>query len=409
MSAAPVEDPLFGTGFHTMSLGDDSGTWVVSEDPVVGSSPGSNLLALGTMDPVPTLSGVGADMLVVVAWVQNPTADAEPTPGAVALYVMGPEGWEVLASISDTIVLDYLKTTSDYMAWEPAGAVTYARTTVKSLEWSTSAHFVADVWVADFPAHSDEFLAEIECDLAAALECVLLSDDGVLRLGDDSEAVLALEQKLQSIGYFGADPDTLYDATTVDWVKRFQRDYRLSVDGKAGPQTQGLVEDVAAGTSNIVMAYAEGVGSVAFGTPVESALPALVAELGTFDYSVGWEMGACGPTPPYGGWEWYKVTWGGFTAWFTEKSGSRQFDGWEVTDLDDVPTNLYFVGGLSPSSTWGYLKSLGAVYDDGYGWWDLTAFDYRLGGLVAPYGNPPANSTQVLGWGVGTAGILYDC
>ena len=74
-----------------------------------------------------------------------------------------------------------------------------------------------------------------------------------------------------------------------------------------------------------------------------------------------------------------------------------------------MPSNLYFVGGVAPGWSWGQMKALGAVYDDGYGWWNLVAFDYRLGGLVGPYGNPPPNATKIEGWGVGTAGILYDC
>jgi peptidoglycan hydrolase-like protein with peptidoglycan-binding domain len=411
LATMPVEDPLFGSGFHAMSLPDASGTIAVSTEPLVGGVADTNLLSLGTMDPYPVMSGVTADMLVVVAWVQNPSEDVLPDPSGVVLYGPSDQGWEALAAITDTIVLDYLKTTTDYAAWEPAEGVPYARTTVKSLDWTGSAHFVADVQVLDFPGNTTEFTAEIECTLAATLDCVLLSDDGVLRPGDEGDAVQQLESKLASIGYFpGGVPDAIYDSATADAVRVFQRDYRLGIDGKVGPQTAGLLDDIVAGTSNIVMAYQEGVEGVAFGTLVETALPALIAELGPPDYTLGWEMGPCGPTPPYGGWEWYKVTWGGFTAWFTEHDGPRQFDGWEVTDLSDVPSNLYFVGGIAPGWTWSKLAALGATYDEFYGWWYLNSLEYRQGTfVVSPPGNPPPNSAQILGWGVGTASVLYDC
>jgi hypothetical protein len=142
---------------------------------------------------------------------------------------------------------------------------------------------------------------------------------------------------------------------------------------------------------------------------VATALPALIESLGTPDYTLGWEMGACGPTPPYGGWQWYKVTWGGFTAWFTEKSGARRFDGWEVTDLADVPTNLYFAGGIAPSWTWSNFDAMGAVFDPFYGWWSHGSLGYGLGEFVNPPSNPPAAGAKVRGWGTGTAAILYDC
>jgi hypothetical protein len=409
--ALPVQDPLFDTGvFHSMSFTDEFGSVAVSNEPLVGGVAGANLLGLGTMDPYPVMTGVTADMLVVVAWVQNPTEDVLPDPSAVVLYGPSDEGWEVLAAITDTIVLGYLATTTDYAAWLPDSGTPYARTTVQSLDWTGSAHFVAAVQVLDHPGNTTEFLAQIECTLAEALNCVMLSDDGVLRPGDEGEAVEDLESKLSSIGYFPGVPDSTYDSDTESAVRVFQRDYRLGVDGKVGPATGGLLDDIVAGTSSIVMAYQEGVGGVPFGALVESALPALIDLLGTPDYTLGWEMGPCGPTPPYGGWEWYKVTWGGFTAWFTERDGPRQFDGWEVTDLSDVPSNLYFVGGVAPGWTWSKLAALGATYDEFYGWWYLGSLEYRQGTFVVPPpGNPPPNSAQIRGWGVGTAAILYDC
>jgi hypothetical protein len=185
---APVEDPLYGSGYHSMTL-DESGTIATSIDPIVGDTAGANLLGLGTMNPYPTMVGVDPGMIVVVAWVESPTDDVQPTPGAVVLYREAAQGWEALAAITDPIVLGFLETTTDFAAWKPATGIPYARTTVKALDWDGSAHFVADVQVLDFPANANELLAEIECTLNGALECVLLSDDGVLRPGDEGQAV----------------------------------------------------------------------------------------------------------------------------------------------------------------------------------------------------------------------------
>lgn len=235
------------------------------------------------------------------------------------------------------------------------------------------------------------------------------ADDGVLRPGDVEDAVLVLELLLQSIGYFPLTPDTTYDGDTESWVRRFQRDYRLTVDGKVGPQTRALIEGIASGTSDAVLAYGEGVGGVSFGSTVESALPQLVALLGTPDYSLGWEMGPCGSTPPYGGWEWYKVTWGGFTAWFTERDGPRLFDGWEITDLNTIPSNLYIAGGFGPATTWSDVAAQGGTYDPFYGWWSAFDLGYGLGDFDGVPSDPPAGAAQVKGFGVGSAAVLYDC
>jgi hypothetical protein len=268
---------------------------------------------------------------------------------------------------------------------------------------------VADVVVLDFPGNTLEFRAEVECTLGAALDCTLLSDDGVLRSGDEGAAVEALDRDLSSIGYPTGAPDGVYDINTELAVLLFQRDYRLTVDGKAGPQTLALIADIVEALSNIVMAYQEGIGGVSFGTTPEAALPELIAHLGTPDYTVGWQMGPCGPTPPDGGWQWYKVTWGGFTAIFTERSGSRQLDGWEVTDLSTVPSNLYFMGGIQPSWTWSDFAAMGATYDSGYQWWSHYDLGYGLGTFVNPPSNPPAPGATILGFGSGTGAILYDC
>jgi hypothetical protein len=398
---APVEDPLYGSGYHSMTL-DESGTIATSIDPIVGDTAGANLLGLGTMNPYPTMVGVDPGMIVVVAWVESPTDDVQPTPGAVVLYREAAQGWEALAAITDPIVLGFLETTTDFAAWKPATGIPYARTTVKALDWDGSAHFVADVQVLDFPANANEFLAEIECTLNGALECVLLSDDGVLRPGDEGQAVEDLQLALIEMGYLSPPPDGKYGPATETAVRTLQRDFRVTRDGRVGEQTQALIDDILAGT--IVLASKDGIGPVEFGTAAETAVPALNALLGSPDYTIGWQVGPCGT------WEWYKVTWGGITAIFTEQEGPRRFDGWEVTDLAAVPPGIYFAGGIAPSWTWSNFDAMGAGYDSGYQWWYHTGLGYGLGTFVIqPPSDPPAANAKVQGFGTGTGAILYDC
>jgi hypothetical protein len=398
---AGVADPFFDSGYHPMQWAGDAHEFLESVDTL----PGGGRLGLGPVALAGT-TGLEPDQRLVAVWVEGSVDDF-----AVALYRLGPAGWAPVAVFLNTATLGFLETTTDYLAKQPAGpAILHVFPSAFSWDGST-ARLIAGVEVYDdLEATNVVYTGEVDCAITPeGGGCILLSDDGVLRPGDESDAVQLFEEDLAAIGYFPYTPDTIYDATTDEQVRIFQRDYRLTIDGKAGPQTIALADDILSGVSDIVMAHPEGVQGVSFASLVEDALPALIELLGPPDYTLGWEMGACGPTPPYGGWEWYKVTWGGFTAWFTEKSGNRAFDGWEVTDLSDVPADLYFVGGIAPGWNLGQVKALGGSYDEFYGWWYLGSLDYRQGTLVGPYGNPPANSTKLLGWGVGTAGVLYDC
>lgn len=58
-----------------------------------------------------------------------------------------------------------------------------------------------------------------------------------LERGVESEAVYWLQCKLTELGYYAGSITGGYYAGTVEAVKAFQRDYGLSVDGKAGKQT----------------------------------------------------------------------------------------------------------------------------------------------------------------------------
>ncbi len=62
--------------------------------------------------------------------------------------------------------------------------------------------------------------------------------DGTLELGEDGDAVLALQQRLNDLGYWLGQPDGNYGQLTRQAVMAFQKYEGLSRDGVAGPTTQ---------------------------------------------------------------------------------------------------------------------------------------------------------------------------
>ncbi|HET6954748.1 MAG TPA: L,D-transpeptidase family protein [Acidimicrobiales bacterium] len=62
--------------------------------------------------------------------------------------------------------------------------------------------------------------------------------DGTLRLDEEGEAVLALQQRLVDLGYWMGEPDGHYGQLTRQAVMAFQTVEGLSRDGIAGPGTQ---------------------------------------------------------------------------------------------------------------------------------------------------------------------------
>jgi hypothetical protein len=397
--ADPVDDPLLGTGYHAMEYGDEAHSYVVSKDTGVTNDGGR--LVLAPFDPAPATTGIAADQMLLEAWI-------EPFPGGVApraivLYGLGVGGWNPYVTIDAAAILAYLETTTDYTVRAPGGPAD-VRTIPTSFDWTGSAHFIAGVAVFSYPDEADPaYEGQIECTFTGTLECATLSDDGVLRPGDEGEAVEALQGALAELGYFIGAVAGTYDDDTTDAVRLFQRDYRLSVDGRAGPQTLGLIEDVAAGTSDIVLASQDGVGEVAFGTPADTARPALNAIFGTPDSTTGWFASPCS------GADWFEATWGGFTAIFTDRNGSRQFDGWEVNDLSDLPSWLYFAGGIRPSWRWSDFAAMGAEFEPTYGaFWYQHDLGYNNGRFVNPPSDPPAAGARIRSFGTGT-GAFVSC
>jgi hypothetical protein len=406
MPGVPVEDSVFYTGFHTMSY-DESGFSLVSDDLLGLEGYPDARLGIGLLDPSLPTTGIASDQKLVVVYATGTGGDTgvAPTDAAIVLYTLGEDGWHAYATIADSAVLEFLKTTTDYQAKEPdVGGV--AKTLLTSFDWGAgSAHFTADVLVYDAEDLVTTFFeGSIECTLAGALDCILTSDDGVLRPGDEGDAVQQMQEDLGTLGYYEGPADGVYDDDTESWVRLFQRDYRLGVDGKAGPNTLTLLADLISGDKKIVMASKDGIGDVAIGTAVATALPALIDLLGSPDYTMGWYTGPCD------GHQWYEVTWDGFRAIFTDRNGSKQFDGWAVDDFSNLPSWLYFVGGLRPSWTWSNFQAAGATWgaDYGYAIWRILDLGYNNGRFVVDPANPPQPNAKIKGFGTGTGGFS-DC
>jgi hypothetical protein len=186
-------------------------------------------------------------------------------------------------------------------------------------------------------------------------------------------------------------------------VRNFQRDYRLSRDDRRAADVN-LLHGVASGDSNIVMASATGIGPVPMDRPYQQAMDQLEATFGTPDYSSGWYAGGCDAQ------QWFKMQWGGFTAVLSDHGGAARLTGWYVSNLNDLPSWLYFVGGIRPGWTWANLQGIGAGFESNYfGLWYHEAFEYSLG-MFNPHpvlGSQPANNAAVASFGVGTGG--YAC
>jgi len=65
--------------------------------------------------------------------------------------------------------------------------------------------------------------------------------DNLLQLGSSSDKVLALQQRLTSLGYRPGSPDGLFGAATASAVLAYQKHEGLPRDGIAGPVVQGDV------------------------------------------------------------------------------------------------------------------------------------------------------------------------
>lgn len=390
-----LEDPLLGTGFHEMEW---EGSFARSVESIDGSSGDVNRLAVAPLVPAPRVEGLPAGALLLEVWIEAYDGDVEPR--GVAVFVLGEDGWEARGTVTAADVFAFVETTTDYEARRISGP---AELEFDVTSWGEPEHgFRADVRVLE--GASVGYEGEVECLIGnIALDCVLLSDDGVLRPGDEGEAVEALQEDLATLGYFTDDIDGTYSAATRVAVRALQQDHRLTRDGIAGPNTLTMIEGLIDGTLDIVMAGPSGVGDILFGTESGQAYADLIVIFDAPTSTDDWHVDACD------GHDWFRAHWDGFTAIFTDRDGSRQFDGWHVSDISDVPDWLYFEYGLRPTTTWTYLQSIGAEWEPAYGGvWYQNEIGYNNGRFVAPVSDPPAGDARLLSFGTGT-GAFVSC
>jgi hypothetical protein len=403
LATAPVEDPLYGSGYHQMGWGSEEDLLLLSDGPIISTGDpqlGGDRLAIEGFESPPAVGGLASDQVLVSARVFLPSG-AE-SPSALVVYGPGSEGFEAVTVIhSDSFEAALLETT-DYAAVAPGGPVEM---------WYTPTEFdaagrtlVTGIRVAERSDPGEAvYEGEIACDFGGDdLVCETLSDDGVLRPGDEGEAVEALQGDLAAAGYFEREADGKYGPQTAAAVRRFQRDYLLGVDGKAGPNTLDMLAAVVGGTTDLVVASADGVGPVAFGTGSDSAYAALQDVFGPPDSTTGWYVDGCD------GHDWFKARWEGFSAVFTDRDGTRQFDGWEVGDLGDLPAHLLITGGIHAGTTWSYLDgTLGADFFDDYlgERWRIPDLGLTNGRFAGPVSDPPAGDSAIASFGTGTGGF----
>ncbi len=108
-----------------------------------------------------------------------------------------------------------------------------------------------------------------------------------LQEGDESSAVKTLQQKLKTLGYYTGSVDGKYGSGTTDAVRDFQRANNLTVDGKAGATTQGLLYS---GNAKSATSYST-LREYDEGTAVKT-LQSTLASLGYYDGSIDGIYGA---------------------------------------------------------------------------------------------------------------------
>jgi hypothetical protein len=393
------EDPFFGSGFHEMRWMDEQNI-LISTTSIGGGDDTSDFLAVASLVPPPETTGVAASgQLLVEAYVDTYSGDIIPV--AVVLYTLEDEGWVASVVIGTEQMEAALLGTTDYAAIAPGGPVSI-RTMVSTFDW-VARTFAAGVSVFDY--FNDSALVyegEVECTIDP-FECTTLSDDGILRSGDEGEAVEALQQTLIDLGYLGGPVDGRYGPGTSSAVSAFQRDFWLDVDGRAGPQTLGLLDEMAAGTSPLVLIRNGAVGSTPFGAPAEGAYAELFSIFGVPDDNTGWFVDACD------GNDWLKATWAGFTAIFTDRDGFRALDGWAIEDLSNLPEQIRVQGGMRSTWTWDDFEAAGAEFDPFYGgFFYMPDYEYNNGRFVDQPGDAPEPGAAVQGFGAGT-GAFVSC
>jgi peptidoglycan hydrolase-like protein with peptidoglycan-binding domain len=179
---------------------------------------------------------------------------------------------------SDYLVTDKRPEVRDYVTGKP-GASLHAAELAMSLEWASfgdpdkggASHYgganSASISVRDCGEALARMRADYQADLAkglspdAAFRDVTIGDaplrtqsvgregtgSGMLVVGDHGAQVTTLQTEMQRLGYTDAGGHLLrvdgdFGRNTQHAVEAFQRDHRLTVDGKVGPQTRAAID-----------------------------------------------------------------------------------------------------------------------------------------------------------------------
>jgi len=154
------------------------------------------------------------------------------------------------------------------------------------------------------------------------------------------------------------------------------------------------------------------IGPIAFGTLQNDVIrttanPAI--HLGALVDLLGQPDGYAAYVDGCDGEDWIKASWGPFTAILTTRDGAMQLDGWEITDLGNLPTDFRIGGGIRPTWRWSDFAAAGAAYSPDYGeFFNMLDLEYNNGRFAAPQGATPASNAVITGFGTGT-GAFVSC
>lgn len=90
---------------------------------------------------------------------------------------------------------------------------------------------------------------------SVSTSATIVTSNGVLKYGVRGPQVVQLQDQLKALGYFSANSTGYFGSITQAAVLQFQYANYLTVDGVAGPQTLGLLQQVM-GTQYVVNGYA---------------------------------------------------------------------------------------------------------------------------------------------------------
>ncbi len=83
-----------------------------------------------------------------------------------------------------------------------------------------------------------------------SLSCNAYASSGTLKKGDNSQEVVKVQQMLKKLGYFEGDCTGYFGDITEKAVIAFQKDYKLTADGKVGPATLNKLTSLTAATAS---------------------------------------------------------------------------------------------------------------------------------------------------------------